>query len=447
LKNKLPTKASFESQLTRLSLIASLPLFFLTIGLMIYANISIYIILLTVLLSSISILFCHSQIHRKSAYQFRSLSNILEAMIQGDYTLRAYAGNHDLALKELILAINTLAERLNKQRIESVESQLLLRTVIDHIDVAIIALNDSNKLMFFNPAAKKLLQLTEEKIDEKELSTQLAQLAVLECGENKVMPLIFSGQYGKFNIHMEEFREEGKQRKLFFITNVSNILRSEEQNAWQSLVRVLSHEINNSLSPINSISQTLKRFLDKHENIQEHKEDLLEGLGIIAQRSNNLKEFVNSYKQISHLPEPKKQRSSLKNLVEKVTKLFHENTITVETKQDVTLYIDTVQIEQVLINLVKNAVEAIAATGAAGEINIRWRVENSILVMTITDEGIGIANDGNMFVPFYTTKKQGSGIGLVFCRQIVEVHDGELSLTNRLNKPGCKVTLKLPLSH
>jgi nitrogen fixation/metabolism regulation signal transduction histidine kinase len=310
-----------------------------------------------------------------------------------------------------------------------------------------IALNDNNKLMFFNPAAKKLLQLTETKTDENELNTQLAQLAVLECDENKVMPLNFSGQCGKFNIHMEEFREEGKQRKLFFITNVSDMLRSEERNAWQSLVRVLSHEINNSLSPINSISQTLKRFLDKHENIQEHKEDLLEGLGIIAQRSNNLKEFVNSYKQISHLPKPKKQPSSLKNLVEKVTKLFHKNTINVATNQDLTLFIDAVQIEQVLINLMKNAVEAIKAAGTAGEIVISWQVENSLLVMTITDDGVGIANDTNMFVPFYTTKKQGSGIGLVFCRQIVEAHNGELLLTNWSGKQGCKVTLKLPLSH
>lgn len=426
---------------------ASLPLFFLAIGLMIYANISIYIILLTILLSSISILFCHSQIHRKSAYQFRSLSNLLDAMIQGDYTLRAYSGNHDLALKELILAINTLAERLNKQRIESVESQLLLRTVIDHIDVAIIALSDDNKLMFFNPAAKKLLQLSETKIDERYLNAQLQQLTVFECGENKVMPLHFADQYGKFNIHMEEFREAGKQRKLFFITNVSNMLRSEERNAWQSLVRVLSHEINNSLSPINSISQTLKRFLEKHENIQEHKENLLEGLEIIAQRSNNLKEFVNSYKQISNLPEPKKQISSLKKLVEKVTLLFHENTISVKTEQDMMLFIDPVQIEQVLINLLKNAVEAIKAVGTAGEVAISWWMEDDSFIMTITDDGIGIANNANLFVPFYTTKKQGSGIGLVFCRQILEVHSGELSLTNRESCRGCKVTLKLPLSN
>jgi nitrogen fixation/metabolism regulation signal transduction histidine kinase len=446
LKTKLPNKKPFEQQLTRLSLMASLPLFILVIGLMIYADISIYIILLTILLSSISILFCHSQIHRKSAYQFRSLSNLLDAMIQGDYTLRAYSGNHDFALKELILSINTLAERLNKQRIESVESQLLLRTVIDHIDVAIIALNDENKLVFFNPAAKQLLQLNDEQTSASELNAQLEQLAALKGGENKVMSLSFSGKYGKFNIHMEEFREAGKQQKLLFMTNVSNMLRSEERNAWQSLVRVLSHEINNSLSPINSISQTLKRFLEKHEDIQDHKENLLEGLGIIAQRSNNLKEFVNSYKQISKLPEPKKQPTSLNDLVEKVTQLFHDSTIIVNAEQDIELNIDPVQIEQVLINLIKNALEAIIASGSEGEVTINWQVKNDIFIMTIRDHGVGIANDANLFVPFYTTKKQGTGIGLVFCRQILEVHDGELSLTNRKNHTGCKVTITLPTS-
>jgi len=452
----LKNKKSFESQLTQLSLIASLPLFVLVIWLMIYADISIYLILLTLLLSTISIIFCHSQIHKISAYQFRSLSNLLDAMLQGDYTLRAYSSNGDVALKELILAINSLAERLKKQRMESIESQLLLRTVIDHIDVAIIALNDSNQLVFFNPAAQKLLQLTDSTSSQNELNTQLdhqletqldkqlEQLAELKCGQNKVMALKFSGQYGKFNIHMEEFREAGKQQKLLFITNVSDILRSEERNAWQSLVRVLSHEINNSLSPINSISQTLKRFLDKDENIQDHKENLLEGLNIIAQRSNNLKEFVNSYKQISRLPEPKKQTTSLNMLIEKVTLLFHQTSIKVTTIEDVALYIDPVQLEQVFINLIKNANEAMQAAEIKGEITINWQVKNDRVIMTIRDQGIGISNDANIFVPFYTTKKQGSGIGLVLCRQILEVHEGELSLTNRASKQGCKVTIKLP---
>lgn len=438
----MSNKKSFESQLTRLSLMASLPLFILVIGLMIYADISIYIILLTILLSSISIVFCHSQIHRKSAYQFRSLSNLLDAMIQGDYTLRAYSGNHDLALKELILAINTLAERLNKQRIESVESQLLLRTVINHIDVAIIALNDENKLIFFNPAAQKLLQIENTQTGENELNLQLEQLSLIKSGENKVLPLQFSEQYGKFNIHMETFREKGEQQKLFFITNVSDILRSEERNAWQSLVRVLSHEINNSLSPINSISLTLKRFLDKNENIQDHKDNLLEGLSIIAQRSNNLKEFVNSYKQISQLPAPKQKLTSINKLVEKVILLFHKNTIAVVSIQEIELFIDPVQIEQVLINLIKNAIEA---SDTIAEIIISGGIENAMFVLKIIDEGTGITNQDNIFVPFYTTKKQGSGIGLILCRQILEVHNGKLSLTNRKSKKGCKVSITLPL--
>jgi len=411
---------------------------------MIYANISIYLILLTILLSSITIIFCHKQIHKKSAFQFRSLSNLLDAMLQGDYSLRAYSSNNDVALKELILSINSLAERLKNQRIASIESQLLVRTVINHIDVAIIALNNENKLTFFNPTAQKLLRLSDSAINHKELNLQLEQLSEIKCGQNKVIPLTFSDHNGKFNIHMEEFREAGKQQKLLFITDVSHILRSEERSAWQSLVRVLSHEINNSLSPINSISHTLKRFLDKHENIQECKSDLLDGLNIIAQRSNNLKEFVNSYKQVSQLPEPKKQLTSIKNLVIKVSLLFPDSKVTVQSEQDVELFIDAVQFEQVLINLIKNAEESIKASELTGEITVNWQVQNERFIMNISDNGLGITNKDNIFVPFYTTKKQGSGIGLVLCRQILEVHDGELSLMNREKQQGCKVIITLP---
>lgn len=412
---------------------------------MIYANISIYLVLLTILLSSITMVFCHIQIHKRSAYQFRSLSNLLDAMLQGDYTLRAYSGDDDIALKELILAINALAERLNKQRMESIESQLLLQTVINHIDVAIVALDEESNVVFYNPAAQKLLKVDEDLILEEKTDQQLNQLSTLQSGKSSVMSLMFSGQQGKFNVHLEEFREEGKQHKLLFITDVSTMLRTEERNAWKNLVRVLSHEINNSLSPIASISQTLKRFLAKHEDIQGHKDNLIEGLGIIAQRSNNLKEFVNSYKQIARLPAPEKKLTSIKSLIRKVSGLFHKNNITMENEEDIELNIDPVQIEQVLINLLKNADEAMKDNDSVGNIVIDWQRTHNTFVLTVRDEGTGITNTDNLFVPFYTTKQQGSGIGLVLCRQILEVHNGTLSLENRTKKKGCKATIELLL--
>jgi len=438
-------KTSFEGQLTKLSLLAALPPYLLLIWVMFYANISIYLVLLVMLVGGLIIVFCHSKIHQKSAYQFRSLSNLLDAMVQGDYSLRARTSEGDKALNELVGAINSLALRLNKQRIESIESQLLLQTVIKHIDVAIIAFNDSNELVLCNPTARKLLQLTGSDNDKffTDTDNQLAQVDAIGNGQSQVMTLTFSGQQGKFNVHKEVYRKDGKQQELLFITDVSTMLRSEERKAWQALVRVISHEINNSLSPIGSISQSLKRLLTKSTDIEEHSDFLLEGLTVIAQRTNNLGNFVNSYKQIASLPEPVKQLTSITNLVSKVTKLYPEDTVEMITIEDVSLSVDVVQLEQVLINLVKNAVEAIKNTGVSGKVSISWQRVGKNFKLIIVDDGTGVSNPDNLFVPFYTTKAKGSGIGLVLCRQIIEGHGGKLSLVNRAEAKGCLAVIEL----
>jgi nitrogen fixation/metabolism regulation signal transduction histidine kinase len=438
-------RTSFEGQLTRLSLLASLPSYLLLIWVMIYANISIYLVLLVVLIGGVVITFCHGKIHQKSAYQFRSLSNLLDAMVQGDYSLRARTSEGDRALNELVGSINSLALRLTKQRIESIESQLLLQTVIKHIDVAIIALNDSNELVMCNPSASKLLQIPETTIGEvfTDSNQQLTQVNAMANGQSQVVSLTFSGQQGKFNVHKETYRENGKQQKLLFITDVSTMLRSEERKAWQSLVRVISHEINNSLSPIASISQSLQRLIIKQSNIADHTDFLIEGLTVIAQRTKSLGDFVNSYKQIASLPEPAKKLTSIANLVRKVAKLYPEDIVEMPTVNDVSLSVDAVQLEQVLINLVKNAVEAIKNSNVEGKVCIKWEQQGKNFKLVILDEGTGVSNLDNLFVPFYTTKAQGTGIGLVLCRQIIEAHGGKLSLANRLDKKGCIAVIEL----
>jgi len=443
--NNNDKKKSFEAQLTQLSLLASVPIFILLIWVMIYAKISVYLILLTALLGCLVLVYCHNKIHQKSSYQFRSLSNLLDAMVQGDYTLRARTTEGDKALNELVDSINSLAVRLNKQRIESIESQLLLKTVINHIDVAIIALNEKSEMVLTNPAANALLQLSDESSDVtfNDSFKQLAPIGTIVSGQSQVMPLTFAGQQGKFNVHVEEYRDKGKQQKLLFITDVSTMLRSEERNAWQALVRVISHEINNSLSPIGSISQSLKRLLTRQEDISEHKDYLIEGLTVVAQRTNNLANFVNSYKQIASLPEPKKEETSIANLVSKVLGLYQSQHIEIQTSVDVNLSIDAVQIEQVLINLLKNAAEAIKNSGVDGKVTISWQQQGRVFKLAIKDDGTGVSNPDNLFVPFYTTKAQGSGIGLVLCRQIIEAHGGKLTLTNRTDSKGCIAVIEL----
>jgi nitrogen fixation/metabolism regulation signal transduction histidine kinase len=399
------------------------------------------------LFGSVSIFFCYVKLHQKSAYQFRSLSNLLDAMVQGDYSLRARSSHNNLALNELVLTINTLSERLNKQRMQSIESQLLLNTVIEHIDVAIVAFNDKNEVALVNPTAKKLLQLSAD-INQTLPSDQLAQLKPVSeftSGQSEVVSLTLGNQQGKFKVHMEEFRASGKPHKLLFITDVRLLLRSEERNAWQSLVRVISHEINNSLAPIASIGLTLKRSLSRTEQANIEPESLIEGLNVITQRANNLTEFVNSYKKIARLPAPQKQKTSIIALLDKVTPLFQKHKIIIESQQDHLLDIDPVQIEQVLINLLKNAIEANQEAKSESGIAINWQVTHNAFSLTIADNGIGISNLDNLFVPFYTTKKQGSGIGLVLCRQILEVHNGQLTLTNKPDNSGCLAIIELPL--
>jgi two-component system nitrogen regulation sensor histidine kinase NtrY len=436
----------FEAHLIRLVLLASLPLLLLLLWVMVYADISIWLILLTGLISSLIILYCSYSSYQKTSYQFRSISNLLEALIQGDYTLRARTDQSSGAFDELVIAINGLAKRLSQQRWESVESQLLLRTIIEHIDVAIIALNQDNQISFTNPAAEDLLQL-KNSVTSQELLQQLAFVQELTSGSHQVVELSLGYQQGRFNVYVEEFREAGKQHKLLFITDIRTLLRSEERKAWQDLVRFISHEINNSLSPIASISQTLKRIIERDPQGAAVADDLREGLNIISERAIGLSQFVDSYKQLAKLPEPQIQPLAIRPLVEKIIALFNHTPIEIETESDFILQLDPVQFEQVLINLLKNAVEATALASPnnpGSKIKIRWAVTRPFFKLDICDQGGGISNPDNLFVPFYSTKKQGSGIGLVLCRQIIEAHNGRLTLSNQ-SSGGCCASIELPI--
>jgi len=444
-------RRSFEANLIRLVLLASLPLLLLLVWVMVYAGISIWLVLLTGLIGGLVILYSGYSIYQKLNYQFRSISNLLEALIQGDYALRARTGQNNGALDELVVAINGLAKRLSHQRWESVESQLLLRTIIDHIDVAIIALKQDNQISFVNPAAKNLFQL-DDAVTPNELLQQLAFVQEFTSGRNQVVELSLGNQQGRFNVHVEEFRESGEQHKLLFITDIRSLLRTEERKAWQNLVRVISHEINNSLSPIASISQTLKRIIERDANTEHVAEDLREGLTIISERARGLSQFVDSYRQLAKLPEPQLQQVSIRQLVEKIVALFKDTQINIETETDFLLLLDPVQFEQVLINLLKNALEALAQNDSlnqpqippASAIIINWYLARPFFKLNICDQGAGISNPDNLFVPFYSTKKQGSGIGLVLCRQIVEAHNGRLTLSNQ-DAGGCCASVELPM--
>jgi nitrogen fixation/metabolism regulation signal transduction histidine kinase len=433
---------SFERQLVRLAIFPPLSLLLLLLWTMIIAEISTPLILLTALLSAITISYCVLSINQKVFYQFRSVGNLLEAMVHGDYSLRAHAISRETtrsAFNELSLSINSLADRLRQQRLESTQSQLLLRMIINHIDVAIITLDNNNEIDLINPSAEKLLNTSSI---QEVLEEQLEIIQKDGQNSNQVLELNLGEHQGKFKVHIEKFIEQGNQHKLIFITDVSTILRNEERAAWQSLVRVISHEINNSLTPIASISQTLIKTLANHEKTGASAPPINE-LKIILERSNGLKLFVNSFKRITQLPAPDKKRTSLLQLLSQSCALFSGRNIRYSTSKDYLLDVDPIQFKQVLINLVKNAIEATNLVKQNGLITISWAIEGNRFCLSITDEGTGLSNKDNLFVPFFTTKKQGSGIGLVLCRQIIEAHNGQLTLSNRKDGQGCHALIQI----
>lgn len=438
-------KHFFETQLTRLSLLSSIPQLIFLIFIMVYSEISIWLTLLAAMVGGILVIFANVRIHQKLVYQFRGLNNFLDALNHGDYTFRARQNNTCGELDKLILSINLLARKLSDQKQESVESQLLVQTIIDHIDVAIIALSNANQINFLNPAAITLLQL-KKKEDGQKLIDQLAFVHDFSSGQQQVIELSLGHQQGKFSVHVEEFMESGVHHKLLFVTDVRTLLRGEERKAWKSLVRVISHEINNSLSPISSVSQTLIRLVGRYEIPRNLSTDLIEGLTLIAERADSLKQFVDSYKQLAKLPDPKKQMVSIVPVLEKIGVLFSEKKLEIKTKTDVKLCIDPVQFEQVLINLIKNASESMNQNKSEGGITIQCYIEGPFFKLIVLDQGTGIHNQDNLFVPFYSTKKHGSGIGLVLCRQIIEAHNGRLTIQNRDDgESGCRATIELPV--
>lgn len=432
----------FEVQLLRYLLTATVVPSVLLIMTLWYYDASINLIALLILSLGCLIIFCASELYRKITFQFRTLSNLLEAITQGDYSLRGrqHSEDADNALGQLISQINSLTDTLIAQRYAATESQLLVLKIIQHIDVAIIAINEQQQITLLNPAAENLLKVSEQSVINKPLADINAN-ELLNAESHQVTELCFAGKSGKYQIITDQYREHGHQHHLFFITDVNLLLRSEERKAWQNLVRVLSHEINNSLSPIASIANTLSGFSQQIAS-EELAQSFNEGLAVIAERASSLGKFIQSYRQLSHLPVPNKRQCSITDLLSKLPPLF-KRTITILYRQPISALIDPVLIEQVLINLVKNADEASIANDTP--IDIKCTSQQNSLQISIIDNGHGVSSHANLFTPFYTTKKQGNGIGLVLCRQIIEAHNGQLTLSNRIDNPGAVAKINLPI--
>ncbi len=373
----------------------------------------------------------------------QTLSNLLAALLEGDYSVRSRLGDMpDDPLGLAMAEVNALARTLREQRLGALEATALLRKVMEETDVAMFAFDDARALRLVNRAGERLLAAPAERL----LGRGAAELRLDDCFQGDVpraADLAFPATVGRFELRRSEFRQGGLPHTLIVLADLSRTLREEERKAWQRLVRVLGHEINNSLAPIKSIAQSLQALVHRQAPAAELQPHLVDGLDVIAGRAEALARFMASYARLTRLPPPEPRPVDVAAWVRRVAALETRLPVAVRAGPDVQLLADGDQLDQLLINLVSNAVDAALETG--GGAAVTWRTESHDLLVTVEDDGPGIRDASNLFVPFFTTKPQGSGIGLVLSRQIAEAHGGTLALADRPDHPGCAAVLRLPL--
>ena len=378
-----------------------------------------------------------------------TLANMLSALREGDFSIRARATEGTDSLSLAYQEVNALEGILRDQRLGAVEATETLRKVLEEIDVAVLAFGPDGVLRLVNRAGERLLghpadRLIGKTAEELRLADALVGIAP------RTLEIAHPGGTGRWELRRSVVRQEGYPLQLIALSDLSRALREEERAAWKRIIRVLSHEINNSLAPIKSISASLRSMLAREKQADEMRgelgEDVERGLGVISGRAEALGRFMASYATLARLPPPEPADVRIATLARRVADLETRMRVEVIGGQDLSVRADPDQLEQALINLVRNAVDATLEAGDdAATVTLRWITRTGKLHLLVEDRGPGLSDTGNLFVPFYTTKPGGSGIGLVLSRQIAEGHGGTLELENRGDGTGARARMVLPL--
>ena len=385
---------------------------------------------------------CSFSVRHRVVLPLQTLSNLLAALRESDFSIRARGATGDDPLGAVMLEVNVLASTLHDQRLGALEAGALLRTVMVEIDVAVFTFDGAQTLRLVNRAGERLLAQPAEQL----LGRSAEELGLDDCLDGpspRIEDVAFAGGSGRYEVRRTSFRQEGRRHQLLVLADVSRPLRDEERQAWQRLIRVIGHEINNSLAPIKSIAGSLESLLSHDKMPTDWNDDMRRGLAVIAARSDSLSRFTTAYARLAKLPAPRLDTVPLDALVRRVAGLETRVVIRINAGPDLTIRADPDQLEQLLINIMHNAADAALQTG--GGVDVGWKRDGRSVELWVDDEGVGLTNASNLFVPFFTTKPGGSGIGLVLSRQIAEAHGGSLTLENRGDRPGCRAFLRLPV--
>jgi two-component system, NtrC family, nitrogen regulation sensor histidine kinase NtrY len=393
----------------------------------------------------------------------QTLSNVIGALREEDYSFRARNAVSEDALGELSLEVNALADMLSDEKIRAIEATALLQRVVDEIDAPLFAFDPGSILRLVNPAGEHLLRQSKARMLGR-TATELNLQQCLAADNESLVELDLKDTQARWLLRRSSFRQYGVPHTLVVLSDVSRALRDEERRAWQRLIRVLGHELSNSLAPIKSIAGSLNSRLASTAMDPDVRHDLQHGLEIIEARSASLHRFLEAYRRLAQMPAPVLRDVELSKLVARVAGLETRVKVCVQPGPDLIFIADPDQLEQMLINLVRNAADAVLElstttvqpkdsnlTSDSGsnldrdrKVSMHWDTTEAEVNLLVEDDGPGLLNPANVFTPFYTTKPSGSGVGLVLSRQIAEAHGGSIEISNRTQGRGCVVRVVLP---
>jgi len=455
-KPRKTRRASFERKITALCLLLMLPGLVVSGILVSLSSWTLASKLILIFSELILCLLIVASLHEHIIRPLQTLANVVGALREEDYSFRVRLAVPNDALGELSLEVNTLADLLAKHRSGAMEATTLLQRVVEEVDIPIFAFDPSEALRLVNTAGERLLQTSSAKLFGK-TALELGLKSCLTSDNETLVPLHFNSD-ARWLVRRSSFRQNGLPHTLVILSDVSRALREEERRAWQRLIRVMGHELNNSLAPIKSIAGSLNGRLLATGLQTDEQRDFARGLEIIEARAASLNRFLQAYRQLAQMPPPDLQKIPLSPLVTRISALETRVPVTVIAGPEISVMADPDQLEQMLINLLRNAAEAVLepnsandrtngrkpSTPSENQVVCAWKLTEKEVVLSIEDTGPGIMNPSNTFVPFYTTKPEGSGIGLVLSRQIAEGHGGSLELFNRKHQRGCVVIVRLP---
>lgn len=383
-------------------------------------------------------------LQRRAHAPLSAAATILDALRHGDYAHRARVDTVSGPSAALLLEVNELADHLERERLQRQEAQALLNALIQRIDVALLAFDAGERLVWWNPAADTVLRARLKRgASAESLGAGGLLTGPTECS------VTLQGVAGEaLELRRGVFHQGGERYHFLLLSSAQRLRRQEERSAWQRLVRVLGHEVNSTLTPIQSLAGTCLAVLAELPEGGSGPLDaadasqLQRALQAIEHRSRGLAQFIADYARLARLPEPRVTRVRLASCLQRLVALDERCPVCLVGKSPVEVLADPVLLEQALTNLLRNAVDASVET--SGTVSVDWQANEHEVVLSISDEGRGILNPDNLFVPLFSTKKGGSGVGLVLARNIIEAHGGQLSLSNRPRGSGALARVRLP---